>query len=65
MGRLEIYHNGSWGTVCDDGFYNSAARVACYSLGFGYVTVISRVVGGGTLAWLSARGQVQICIWTS
>jgi len=36
-GHLEVYHNGAWGTVCDDGFTDAAARVACYSLGFGYV----------------------------
>jgi len=39
LGRLEIFHNGTWGTVCDDGFYSNAATVACYSLGFGYFTV--------------------------
>ena len=36
-GRLEICHNSIWGTVCDDGFSEAAARVVCYSLGFGYV----------------------------
>ena len=34
-GRLEIYYNGLWGTVCDDGFTNASARVACASLGYG------------------------------
>ncbi|XP_072048763.1 uncharacterized protein [Amphiura filiformis] len=35
-GRLEIYHNGQWGTVCDDVFEdgNAGATVACQQLGF-------------------------------
>jgi len=37
-GRLEVYYNGVWGTVCDDYFNDVAARVACNSLGFGSVT---------------------------
>jgi len=34
-GRLEVYFMGVWGTVCDDGFTDAAARVACYMLGYG------------------------------
>jgi len=33
-GRLEIYFNNTWGTVCSDGFTHRAASVACYMLGF-------------------------------
>ena len=33
-GRLEICYNGDWGTVCDEGWDDVDAAVACRELGF-------------------------------
>jgi len=36
-GRLEVYHNGTWGTVCRNYFTHAAARVVCYMWGYASV----------------------------
>ncbi|XP_033747656.1 deleted in malignant brain tumors 1 protein-like [Pecten maximus] len=33
-GRVEIYHDGQWGTICDDNFHVNEARAVCEALGY-------------------------------
>ena len=54
-GRLEVFYNGTWGTICDDGWNGKAAKVACRQLGYNYSVRLltgSDVPDGSGQIWL-------------
>ena len=52
---MEVYHNGEWGTVCDDGWDLNDAQVVCNELRLGNAAVARQKEfygqGSGTI-WL-------------
>eukprot|EP01084_Bolivina_argentea_P126297 223655_1 len=54
-GRIEVFHNDIWGTVCDDAFGITDAIVVCRQLGFTHGVVIYPLYGIGQI-WLDQVG---------
>lgn len=51
-GRLQVYHNGQWGTVCDDLWDKDNAIVVCRQLGY-----------DDGISFFNTFGQYQCPIW--
>ena len=57
-GRVEIYHDNLWGTICDDWWGEPDATVVCRQLGYSGGTALGRAAfGAGTgKIWLDNVG---------
>ena len=51
-GRLEIFHNGIWGTVCNDRWTQTNSIVACRQFGFTTGTITREFPRGRGQIWL-------------
>ncbi|NXS21189.1 MARCO protein, partial [Mystacornis crossleyi] len=51
-GRVEIFHKGSWGTICDDGWSIREAGVVCRMLGFNRAVSAFTATAGTGQIWL-------------
>ena len=60
-GRLEIYLNSEWGTVCDDNFGYAEAIVACRQLGYSKAEIYGVARSLGCVTTGSYDNSLLIC----
>ena len=52
-GRVEVYYNGEWGTVCGFGWGLNNAAVVCSQLGFGPAVEFAYYGSGNSRIWFN------------
>jgi hypothetical protein len=65
-GRVEVFHGGVWGTVCDDNFLTTSATVVCRQLGYSSGTMYTAAAGSGPIfmdqvACAGSEARLQDC----
>ncbi|NXS66104.1 MARCO protein, partial [Pandion haliaetus] len=51
-GRVEVFHQGTWGTICDDGWSTQDATVVCRMLGYSRAISAFTATAGTGQIWL-------------
>jgi len=62
-GRVEVYHNSTWGAVCDNGWDLNDAQVVCSELDYGNAIAAGHSVFHGEsneLIWLDSLNCVGV-----
>ena len=60
-GRIEVFHDGQWGTICNNFWNINDAKVACRQLGYSYAVRVlpnSLVPDGTGQIWLDNVGCI-------